>query len=281
MSAQLKKAQDESSSNLDAANKKLDDLNKELYLDLTQSALDIAGIADPTPISDGLSALMSLGRGDFLGAGLSLVSMVPYAGDALAKTSKGARLAAKIAKLEKQISGARAAVIAAKSTLADTKVAQKAAAALRKARSTAAKARIAAKRKKCATCKITTNPYGTRLPADGKWSNGSKGNGNWTPDPASDRAKGINEITGGKPVKYKDGYPDFSEYSEHTVKIDMKGNHGSDFTKANQEAGLDSTPKGMTWHHHQDGTTMQLVPQKLHNNAPHTGGNSIVNDKGY
>jgi hypothetical protein len=61
----------------------------------------------------------------------------------------------------------------------------------------------------------------------------------------------------------------------------MKGNHGSDFTKANKAAGLDKTPECCTWHHHQDGTTMQLIPKELHNNVPHTGGNSIVNDKGY
>jgi hypothetical protein len=281
MAAELKKAKNEASSRLNDANERLDKLNNELELDLAQAALDIAGIADPTPISDGLSGLMSLARGDFLGAGLSLVSMIPYAGDALAKTSKGARLEAKMAKLKKKIEGAMAAVKAAEASLAETKVAQEAAAAVRKARSAAARARIAVKRKKCATCKIKTNPYGTRLPADGKWVNGSKGHGEWIPDPTSARAKEINKITGGKPIKYKDGYPDFSEYSQHTVKIDMKGNHGSDFTKANKAAGLDKTPEDMTWHHHQDGTTMQLIPKELHNNVPHTGGNSIVNDKGY
>lgn len=281
MGAELQKVKNESSDRLNDANKQLEKLNNELKLDLAQAALDIAGIADPTPISDGLSGLMSLTRGDFIGAGLSLVSMVPYVGDALAKTSKGTRLAAKIAKLKKQIAGTMAAVKAAKSALVETKVAKTAAAAITKARSAAAKAKIAAKRKLCGTCPIKTNPFGTRLPADGTWSGGSKGSGNWTPDPASARAKNIDKVTNGKPVKFKEGYPDFSEYSEHTVTIDMKGNHGSDFTKANAEAGLDKTPKGMTWHHHQDGTTMQLVPQDLHNNVPHTGGNSVVNDKGY
>lgn len=49
---------------------------------------DIAGIFDPTPISDGIGGAMSLFRGDFLGAGLSVASMVPFLGDGLAKPAK-------------------------------------------------------------------------------------------------------------------------------------------------------------------------------------------------
>ncbi len=60
---------------------------KELSLDLAQIAIDIAGIVDPTPISDGANTIISVARGDWLGAGLSLVSMVPYVGD-LAKAGK-------------------------------------------------------------------------------------------------------------------------------------------------------------------------------------------------
>ncbi|MCF6253008.1 MAG: HNH endonuclease [Methylococcaceae bacterium] len=273
MAAELKRAEKNPSSQLNNANKKLDGLNNELKLDLAQAALDVAGIADPTPISDGLSGLMSLARGDFIGAGLSLVSMVPYAGDALAKTTKGARLTAKIAKLEKNIVSAIAATKAAKASIASK--------AIREARSAAAKVKLAIKRKTCTTCSIASNPFGTRLPGDGNWINGTKGNGDWMPDLSSSRTKEINKITGGKPVKFKNGYPDFSDYSEKTVKIDMRGNHGSDFTQANKAAGYNGTPKGMTWHHHQDGITMQLVPKKLHNEVPHTGGVSIVTDKGY
>ena len=54
----------------------------ELALDVTQIALDIVGLVDPTPISDGVNGLISLGRGDWLGAGISAVSMIPYVGDA-------------------------------------------------------------------------------------------------------------------------------------------------------------------------------------------------------
>ena len=65
----------------------VDDEKGALLLDLGQMALDIAGIFDPTPISDGVSGVISLFRGDWLGAGISVVAMIPYVGD-LAKAGK-------------------------------------------------------------------------------------------------------------------------------------------------------------------------------------------------
>lgn len=49
---------------------------------------DLAGILDPTPISDGISGVIDLSEGDLLGTGLSLASMIPYLGDAAAKPVK-------------------------------------------------------------------------------------------------------------------------------------------------------------------------------------------------
>ena len=69
----------------------------DLALDLTQIGLDVAGLFDPTPISDGANALISIGRGDWLGAGLSAISMVPYIGDA-AKLGKLGKYAQTVAK---------------------------------------------------------------------------------------------------------------------------------------------------------------------------------------
>jgi hypothetical protein len=82
------------------ANARADDVAKqktELALDLVQIGLSIAGIFDPTPISDGVDGLISLFRGDFLGAGISVVSMIPYIGDA-AKLGKLGKFAETIAK---------------------------------------------------------------------------------------------------------------------------------------------------------------------------------------
>lgn len=67
------------------------------------------------------------------------------------------------------------------------------------------------------------------------------------------------------------GFPDFSSVAKHTVDIQFTGNSGRDFALANKAAGLASTPKDYTWHHHQNGTTMQLVPRDIHRKTGHTG----------
>lgn len=94
-----------SSANADLlkAEKQLNALNRELAWELSKAAADVAGLVDPTPISDAVSMGMSLIDGDTVGASLSLISMVPFAGDALAKTTKGARATQKILKLRKKI----------------------------------------------------------------------------------------------------------------------------------------------------------------------------------
>lgn len=270
----------------------LENLNSELALDLAQSAVDIAGIADPTPISDAIGAGMSLYRGDLVGAGLSLVSMIPYAGDALGKTAKGARLAKKMAALKKKISGAIAAVKKARAAKIAAK--KKAVTALRAKRKAAAMKKHAAA-KKCKGCrKPTGNKFGTKSPqdgVDGKWK-GEKGNSEWHPDPNTPNGKAVLEATGGKPVKFKDGYPVFTPHAKGSVKIDMTGS-SSDFTKARdamrEKLGDPSwpgggpkqkAPKGWTWHHHQDGATMELVPTDLNNRVSHTGGDSLVSELG-
>jgi RHS repeat-associated protein len=70
------------------------------------------------------------------------------------------------------------------------------------------------------------------------------------------------------------GFPDFKAAGlvQKEVQITYTGTRGGDFAAANQAAGLPSTPKGMTWHHHQDGTTMQLIPRDIHADTGHTGG---------
>ena len=69
----------------------------ELALDLTQIALDIVGIFEPTPFADIGNTLISAVRGDWAGAGLSVVGVVPYVGD-LAKLGKLGRYAGTVAK---------------------------------------------------------------------------------------------------------------------------------------------------------------------------------------
>jgi hypothetical protein len=79
-------------------------------------------------------------------------------------------------------------------------------------------------------------------------------------------------------VKFNEkGYPDFSPYAKKEIKLDnLTGNHGIDNAMANKIAGYQKTPKGYTWHHHEDGKTLQLVPLDLHKSIRHTGGASIL-----
>lgn len=61
---------------------------RTMAVDLFQMALDIIGMADPTPISDGINTVVSLLRRDWAGAAISALSMIPFWGD----TFKTARL---------------------------------------------------------------------------------------------------------------------------------------------------------------------------------------------
>jgi hypothetical protein len=73
--------------------------NKELVFELTKLGIDVAGIVDPTPICDAAGACISLAEGDWAGAGLSLLSTLPYLGDSIAKPIKLARYHKLIEKL--------------------------------------------------------------------------------------------------------------------------------------------------------------------------------------
>jgi len=117
------------------------------------------------------------------------------------------------------------------------------------------------------------------------------GNTNWN----SDNAK-VNKVTHGQPIVFKDGYPVLDEYTQETVYLKkMKGNQ-SDFAPCDRElaqrqgwltaagepdvaaAKLYRKKNRLTWHHHQDGVRMQLVPRDLHANIPHAGGASAARE---
>ena len=100
----------------------------------------------------------------------------------------------------------------------------------------------------------------------------------------------------GNAVIYRDGYPDFTPYKHPDVdpvpiEIHQPKNNGADFKAANEGAGLgpnsnppvydmSKPPKGYTWHHMEDGKTMILVKEDIHDLFKHRGGQSIVNGKG-
>jgi hypothetical protein len=73
-----------------------------------------------------------------------------------------------------------------------------------------------------------------------------------------------------------DGYPDFRAAGvvKAEVKIKMTGAK-KDFADADKLLGY-PRPQDYMWHHHQDCTTMQLVPKKIHQATGHTGGSAIL-----
>jgi hypothetical protein len=82
------------------------------------------------------------------------------------------------------------------------------------------------------------------------------------------------------------GFPDFRSYAKKIVKIEMQGNRGygeeGDMAEANEKAGY---PRNMrhpdhTWHHHQDRTTMMLIPFDLHDAIRHSGGVWVIKKLG-
>jgi DNase/tRNase domain of colicin-like bacteriocin len=132
-----------------------------------------------------------------------------------------------------------------------------------------------------------------RIPSsDGSW-NGKVGESGWL----STKPKVI-AVTNGEPVPFKNGFPIFDKWKVGEIKLPkMKGNHGSDFSKADELFAKKQgwyKPNGkidgqrvkdmrdtqkLTWHHHEDKTTMQLVPADLNNNVSHTGGAALVKRK--
>jgi hypothetical protein len=135
-----------------------------------------------------------------------------------------------------------------------------------------------------------------RIPSsDGSW-NGKVGESGW-----SSTKPEVIRVTGGDSVPFKKGFPIFDKWITRIngikgeVKLTkMKGNHSSDFRQSDKlfaeklgwfkPNGKADTARvkdlrdtqNLTWHHHEDMRTMQLVPADLNNNVPHTGGASLV-----
>ena len=96
-----------------------------------------------------------------------------------------------------------------------------------------------------------------------------------------DNADGTRTYTrsDGVAVTYdKAGFPDFTPYRHPTVKdvqIQFSGSLEKDFALADKAAGITEKKRRdelYTWHHHEDGTTMQLIRRDVHEQFFHTGG---------
>ncbi|WP_153825228.1 PAAR-like domain-containing protein [Polyangium spumosum] len=251
--------------------------------------VDAAGILDPTPASDLTGAALALADGDWLGGGLSVVSaVVPYAGDALAKGVKAARAAKALAKLDRLL-------LKWQAHLAN------AAAAVRKAKQ-AAKKKLARKKAGGIGAQAPKNPgdggFAPRKKKQGGTGANGDGGGPKAPRKPHQPVREKWEKSGGTvrdnpdgsttfrrkdgvEVTYdKDGFPDFSRYRHpevNDVQIEFTGNYRKDTNLADEAAGITERKRlseGYTWHHHQDGKTMQLVKSSVHRDFFHTGGMS-------
>ena len=76
-----------------------DSFSYEAWLDGFQTSLDVAGIADPFGIADGVNAVIYAGRGQWADAGISAMGIIPYVGD----VAKSSRLASNAVRLTKKL----------------------------------------------------------------------------------------------------------------------------------------------------------------------------------
>ncbi|WP_198298133.1 HNH endonuclease [Vibrio gazogenes] len=79
-----------------------------------------------------------------------------------------------------------------------------------------------------------------------------------------------------------DGFPDFSPYSQKSVRVDgLTGDMSNDVPLAMKKANLSTYDEtNYVWHHHQDTKTMMLVPRSVHSvrndGVAHTGGRAVM-----
>ena len=80
----------------------------------------------------------------------------------------------------------------------------------------------------------------------------------------------------GNSVSYPDGYPDFktAKLVIQEVNIGKFEGYNKDFANADKLAPNGAIPETSTWHHHQDGQTLQEIITKLHERFRHRGGMS-------
>jgi len=78
----------------------------------------------------------------------------------------------------------------------------------------------------------------------------------------------------GNSITYKNGYPDFkgSGYVKQEVDIGPFTNRSSDFRIADKMAPNGPKSNTSTWHHNEDGRTLQEVNRDIHKRFTHRGG---------
>lgn len=268
-------------------------------LEYATIAADIAGIFDPTPISDAVGGMLSLVQGDFIGAGLSVGSFIPYAGDAVAKPLKIAKRAPRTAKLIAEfLSRSDNLAKAGREVLENTFKLSEIAAARKKALQRVQQAMLNARNKVpgCQDCQKLVDASGTKrvlqMPATGgKWKTvdgaaPASGSGVFT----FDSPKTLPDGRVVKEIEFRNGAPNFDDYVEGQ-KYDLwevSGIASKDadrLIKQMKESDPNWQPpssKKYVLHHFEDGT-VGYVPRTLHDKViggtSHTGSNSMTNNE--
>jgi hypothetical protein len=126
----------------------------------------------------------------------------------------------------------------------------------------------------------------TRVPKSGGTWTSERGESGWLSEKPA-----VQKITNGKPVRFKNGFPDFTPWVRESVDLVKFESYAADFAEADRllanKLGLADRfaaeewrlEHKLTWHHHENCRTMQLLPQELHNATPHQGGMSITKAK--
>jgi hypothetical protein len=249
-------------------------------------------------VPDLLDAGVYVLEGDMISAGASAAAALPIAGDA----AKAATLVGKAGKQAARVAAEKAAKEAAEKVARETAERLAKEAAERAAKEAAEKAAKEAVGKKINKEAGEAAAVGVQK-GDGikvRKSRAKKPNEPKPRQPRNYEKKVVNEdgsvtytLKNEKgelvEVTYKNGYPDFSpvtyegKLGKAEAEIEMTGKNSVDFSRANEKAGFGKGaydhPDGYTWHHHQDGKTMQLVKTDVHGAAPHTGGASAARVK--
>lgn len=263
---------------IEQARKTLKLIEENNFTEATKLALDLAGTADPSGIADSASLTLSMATGDYVGAFLSVVSMCPYLGDAVAKPPKLLKAWLKNKELEELFAKATKTLVGVQKSVIGKKIAA--------SKQVAEDMRRIRAQKGMGNCR-----YGTTIPKRGTWNpKDTPGNGVWTSE-------------SGHTVPYENGYPQFEKASrmENGVEVpavhpdggveipDMVGDRRLDYEAAEEAMrakwGKDwKKPDGYTWHHKEDTATMLLVREDFHHGvdgANHCGGAAIAKDPTY
>lgn len=293
------------------AKEELDSLEASYKDFAADVALGAAGWAPPPwgTAADLASLGKSLYKGDWTGALFDAIGIIPIAGDA----AKAGKLGKRAKQLEAAIDIAKTKLTRHLATLIEGRRA-----AAKKYWDDIVKEgrkKFDDAIKKCSTqaCKndaatligkhYERTPTGG--PGKGEWTDGFRGDGRYKPDPNSDLGQELADFTsnpklnpGGKKIDsipYKNGFPDFGDLvvpagkgKKAEVEIIQAGNHTTDYDAANEalQAATGKTRESLqkelgtklTWHHKEDGVTMQLVPEYVHggsNGSGHAGGASL------